>query len=209
MDKKQLYIEKTLHLYLKKGIKNVTMSEVTQALNVSSKTLYKIFDGKTGLVLSCIRLHKHQMSEMAQGIIDQKEENVLDAIISIHDAFLGEMGQVDPAYFNDIALYYPEIWEAESYFDFKYTKRLMMRGIKQGLFHKNLDVELAVDTIVLLIRAMIEHKDLKGKYQQNYDPLYNSMLFPYLKGLCTMHGLQKLREYNKAKLQASRKAEAL
>ncbi|EAY25991.1 TetR/AcrR family transcriptional regulator [Microscilla marina] len=209
MDKKQLYIEKTLHLFLQKGIKNVTMSEVTQALNVSSKTLYKMFDGKTGLVLTCIRLHKYQMSEMAQRIIDEKDENVLDAIISIHDAFLGEVVQIDPAYFNDIAFYYPEIWETESYFDFKYTKGLMMRGIKQGLFHKNLDVELAVDTIVLLIRAMIEHKDLQGKYKQNYEPLYNSMLLPYLKGLCTMHGLQKLREYHKAKLQAARKAEAI
>lgn len=209
MDKKQIYIEKTLHLFLKQGIKNVTMSDITQTLNVSSKTLYKMFDGKTGLVLTCIRLHKHQMSLMAQRIINEKEENVLNAIISIHDAFLGEMAQVDPAYFKDIALYYPEIWVAESYFDFKYTKGLMIKGIEEGLFHKNLDVELAVDTIVLLIRAMIEHKDLQVKYQQNYEPLYNSMLLPYLKGLCTMHGLQKLREYNKQKQNAARKMEML
>lgn len=200
MNKKQFYIEQTLLLFLEKGIKQVTMSDITRNLNVSSKTLYKIFEDKTGLVLACIKLHQARMSLIEQQIMEQKGQQTLEAMISIHDAFLARMTQVNLAYFNDIAQYYPKIWAMENYFDFRYTKRLMIQGIKEGIFHKNLDVELAVDTIILLIKAMIEHRDFRTKYQKNYEPLYNSVLLPYLRGICSMNGLQKLKEYHQHKM---------
>lgn len=197
MNKAQIYVTQTLQLFLEKGIKNVTMSEVARMLNISSKTIYKIFEDKTGLVLACIRLHQQQMSEIEQQIMEQKGQQVIEAMINIHNAFLSEMSKVNLVYFNDISHYYPNLWAAESYFDFRYTKRLMIKGMKEGIFHKNIDVELAVDTIVLLMKAMIEHTDFQSKYQTNYAPLYNSILLPYLRGLCTMNGLQKLKEYHR------------
>ncbi|OJJ23883.1 hypothetical protein BKI52_05910 [marine bacterium AO1-C] len=203
MNKEQTYIAQTLQLFLEKGIKNVTMSEIARALNASSKTIYKIFEDKTGLVLACIRLHQQQMSTMEQQIMEQKGEQVIEAMITIHDAFLAEMAKVDLVYFNDIAHYYPDIWASESYFDFRYTKRLMIKGIKEGIFYKNIDVELAVDTIVLLMKAMIEHNDFQSEYQANHELLYSSILLPYLRGICTMNGLQKLKEYHRQQSETS------
>ncbi|NJL15368.1 MAG: TetR/AcrR family transcriptional regulator [Microscillaceae bacterium] len=79
LERQDIYIEKALRLFLKFGVKSVTIGHIAQELNISTKTIYKFFGDKTGLVRECLRLDNLIIARTYQKILEK--ENVLLALL--------------------------------------------------------------------------------------------------------------------------------
>ncbi|MDX2285489.1 MAG: TetR/AcrR family transcriptional regulator [Bacteroidia bacterium] len=193
MDKRSHYIKESLKLFLKYGIRTVTVGQITAQLNISSKTLYLLFGDKTGLVYACFQLYA-QNSQKAYEKLEQESENVADLLIRFYNKLVESFGRINPNFFNDISAYFPELWNSDEAFGLEQTRQLLRRGVEEALFVPHLEVPVCAETLTMLLRSMFEKESFEGR---GMPLLLTNVLWPYVRGLCTARGLEEFRKYRK------------
>ncbi|MEL6850950.1 MAG: TetR/AcrR family transcriptional regulator [Bacteroidota bacterium] len=193
MVKKEFYIKESLKLFLKHGIRSVTIGQITKQLNVSSKTIYVLFEDKTGLVYECFNLYKANTKKAFDEQV-LASENVADMLIRFYHQAITGLSKVNPRFFNDLARYFPEIWDADDAFGIDQTKHLLQKGIQEGIFYQGMDQNLCAETITLLLRSIFDRETFQQSPTQQ---LLDNILWPYLRGICTPEGQVAFREYRR------------
>ena len=111
MDEKRLEIlERATSVYMKFGIKSVTMDDLARELGISKKTIYKYFDDKNDLVKSIIEM-KVEMDRAVCINCQQQSENAIDGLINVSKFVVEHVGNVNPTVFYDLQKYYKEAWK--------------------------------------------------------------------------------------------------
>ncbi|MEM7370464.1 MAG: TetR/AcrR family transcriptional regulator [Bacteroidota bacterium] len=193
MDKRTLYIKESLKLFMKYGIRSVTVGQITNKLNISSKTLYNLFGDKAQLVQECFQLYR-DTSDREFEVLRQESVNVADMVIRFYNQLVTTLSRTSPNFFNDLTNYFPEFWNAAEAFGIEHTKIAIQQGIEEGLFVPHIDVLIASETLTLLVRAMFE----RDVYVERGGPyLLSNVLWPYVRGICTARGLVEFRKYRK------------
>lgn len=192
MDKKDIYIEKSLRQFLKYGIKSVTIGDIAQHLNISTKTIYKLFGDKTGLVHACLALDQKIIADTYEKIL--KNEALMMALIAFYNELVNRISRVNPNYFNDLKNYFPEEWEKITQHSIEQIKILLEKGKSQGFFYQNLDKEVVAQTLSLLVGAMLDDHTFT-QYIPNRRQLSANIIYPYLRGICTRKGWEEVRQY--------------
>ena len=192
MQKRNTYIEKSLKLFLRFGVKSVTIGDIANHLNISTKTIYKIFGDKTGLVNECLLLDNEIIEQAYHRILSKN--NVLEAMIEFYNEFIHRISSVNPNYFIDIQKYFPEIWKETTSHGIQQIKELLKRGVEAGYFYHKIDIDITAQTIALLIKAMLDDEILPLP-NQDRRKLATHIIYPYLKGICTSKGLGEIRDY--------------
>ncbi|MEO1451808.1 MAG: TetR/AcrR family transcriptional regulator [Bacteroidota bacterium] len=193
IEKRNHYIKESLKLFMTYGVKRVTVGQLTQHLNISSKTLYAQFGDKTGLVYACFELYKDNSSQAFERM-EEASENVADLLIQFYNQLVEDLGRISPNFYNDIAQYFPEIWDSQEAFGIHHTRNMLMRGIKEGLFVEGLDLDICAETLTMLLRSMLERDPLTRPGTQR---LMTNVLWPYVRGICTADGLEQFRAYRR------------
>jgi AcrR family transcriptional regulator len=192
MDRKEFYIEKSLKLFLKYGVKSVTIGDIANQLNISTKTIYKLFEDKTGLVKDCLTLDSEIIAQTYERIL--KKENALEALIEFYNELVNRISSVNPNYFDDIRKYFPQIWESSTRFSIQQIQILLQRGVNSGIFYKNIDTEICAKSLVLLIRAMLEEESFSSIITDRRK-LTANVIYPYIRGICTSQGLEVIKSH--------------
>ena len=192
-EKRGIYIRESLKLFLKFGIRSVTVGQITQRLNISSKTLYSIFGDKSGLVNECFELYKEDSQREFEGM-KVESENVAEALIKFYRRSVEVFNRINPNFFNDLSSYFPQIWDDDEAFEKHRTKELLTQGIEEKIFISSIDLEICSRTLSILLRSMLEDEAL---FEQGNQRLFSNVLWPYLRGICTQKGLEEFRKYRK------------
>ncbi|MDW3647174.1 MAG: TetR/AcrR family transcriptional regulator [Bacteroidia bacterium] len=191
VEKKNIYIRGSLKLFLKYGIRSVTVGQITQTLNISSKTLYNIFGDKTGLVRECFDLYKND-SQLEYNSLKENAQNIAETLIKFYRRSVEAFNRVNPNFFNDIAKYFPELWDNDEAFGKHRTQELLVQGINEGIFVAHVDTEIASRTITILLKSMLEDEAF---YTQGNEALFSNIIWPYLRGICTQKGREEFRKF--------------
>jgi len=113
--KKQEYIKQSLILFLKKGIKKVKVGEITETLNISSKTLYRFFEDKKGLVYACLELYQNNTALKLDQLLNDESKNDFEIIVETYWLSFQLLSKVNPLFIVDVENYF-EGDIARSYF---------------------------------------------------------------------------------------------
>ncbi|MFK7921689.1 MAG: TetR/AcrR family transcriptional regulator [Bacteroidia bacterium] len=195
MERNEYYIKESLKLFLKYGVKSVTIGQITQHLNVSSKTLYQLFGDKTGLVHHCVELYRTNTAITYQELLSGAE-NVADALIRFYNTLVESMGLINPNFFVDVTRYFPELWDQQEAFGMQYTQELIEQGVKEGIFVEGIHIGICAETLTLLIRSIFE-KDPLSKHNAKTQTLMNNVIWPYLRGISTPQGQEEFRKHRR------------
>ena len=122
-------------LFMRLGIKSLTMDEIARQLGVSKKTLYKYASDKKELVTKAVQLAIDEeacvMSEMHKA-----EGSAIDKIFAINTMISEKLQSIQPAVIFDTQKYYPEAWaimeEHKCVFIHNQVKENLEEGIKEG-----------------------------------------------------------------------------
>lgn len=159
MDKKKLdIIERSSLIYLKYGIKSVTMDDLANQLGMSKKTIYKYFEDKNDLINTII-LRTLSFEEKMCYKIQNKSENALEALIQISKMVIQRLNYVNPTIFFDLQKHHNEAWQTlENHkwnFVLNAVRNNINRGINEKLYRNDLNVEIiarlyisTIDTIM-------------------------------------------------------------
>ncbi len=192
-------IQKSTDLFLKLGFKSVTMDDIANEMAISKKTIYTHFKNKTALVKECTHNVLHNITTGIDEICSL-EQNPIEELFEIKKFVMGtiEAEQSSPQY--QLQKYYPEIFEGikESHFEkmMECTRKNLRRGIDQGLYRSNLDIDFISRLYFLGIHG-IKDQNLFPLEKFSTQFLTEEYLEYHIRGIVTPEGFLTLNKFIK------------
>jgi TetR/AcrR family transcriptional regulator, cholesterol catabolism regulator len=183
-------LEKVSGLYMKYGIRSVTMDDVSRELGISKKTLYEHFKDKNDLV-RCFT--EHQLSSMDREFlsISRKKINAIERLFEISDMLFRFMRDFNPSVNFDLQKYYSEIWSILMEYKrdqvFNYVKDNLTQGINEGLYRKDINPDIIARMYVLTIVSAMD-TEFAPLIMHSFFPVFREIISYHIRGLATKKG---------------------
>ena len=166
MDEKKLeIIERASFVYMKYGVKSVTMDDLARELGTSKKTIYKYFKDKQELINEIISI-KVEMDSSVCGNCIQKSENAIDELIKISQLVIEQFRNVNPTVFFDLRKYHPDAWSKIEEHKWKFVRTIIYENVERGMRENIYRNDLNPDIIANL-------------YVSTTDNVMNGEIFPW------------------------------
>ena len=187
-------------LFMRNGIKSVSMDDIAAELAMSKKTLYKTFANKDELVLATMAARLERVQHECVSVSSQSP-NAVAQMLDISRWADEQFGDIHPSIFYDLRKYHPQAWLLfrghKSNFILKQIVGILERGKTEGLFRANLDV----DVLARLNLAQIDltfDPDLYPPAQ--FSPVRVNHVFDehFLLGVVTREGYELFYQYTEA-----------
>ena len=197
MEIKDRILQHAQKLFLRNGIKSVSMDDIAADMGMSKKTLYKWFENKDQIVLAGISQHldgaQCDCASVAGNAADAVEEMLL--ISKWADE---QFADIHPSIFNDMKKYHPMAWDLfkvhKNGFILNQITQNLRRGMAEGLFRPDLDVEV----LARLSLAQIEMAFDSELYPAaKFSPMRVNRVFDehFLLGVATLKGHKLINQY--------------
>ncbi len=130
-------------LFMRRGIKSVSMDDIGAVLGISKKTLYKWFETKDHLVQAVVGGHLlHSQADCLR--METESENAVHEIVLMMKWTKQEHADVHPGIFMEMKKYHPAAYDQWHRHKFEYIlaaiERNLHRGIKEGVYRPEIDV---------------------------------------------------------------------
>jgi AcrR family transcriptional regulator len=197
MDEKRLEIlERASAVYMKFGIKSVTMDDLSRELGVSKKTIYKYFADKNDLVKSIIEM-KIQMDQAVCLNSTNQSENAIEDLICVNKFVVEHMGNVNPTVFYDLQKHYKEAWDIIEKHKWEFVlsmiKTNIERGIKEGIYRDNLNVEV-IARLYVASTENIMNSAIFPWPEFKFQEVFTEMIRFHLKGMANDEGFKYIKQ---------------
>lgn len=195
-EKEILILETANQLYMRYGIKSISMDDLGRELGMSKKTIYQFYTDKTELVQKSMQyfLDKHKTD--LDAILNQRL-NAIDEMFSINEIVCGRLKSIQPTVFFDLQKYYPKSWKAIQFFKNDYIKKTIngniAKGIKEGLYRTNINPEIIATLHSHNVELMTNSENaLYQKYL--FNDIHSEIMRYHIRGLASQKGLNYLSE---------------
>jgi AcrR family transcriptional regulator len=184
-------------LFLKYGVRSVSMDDIARHLSVSKKTLYQYFVDKDEIVTQVAQSHLKQYTAQFDGIA-AAAKNALDELMRINTCMRKTMQGMNPTLLFDLKKYHVNAWDMWMDHRNKYIResvvRNMKQGIEEGLFRSNLSPEILA-TIRIETIQMIFDSHLFPADRYDLADVHAQTLDHFMYGLLTDKGRKLYEKY--------------
>ncbi len=200
-DKKREFLFQALAVYMRFGIKSITMDEMARQLGISKKTIYTYVKDKNDLVMQCVQLSLDDEACQVKDIASQSN-NAIDEVFNVGEMAAKHLREVHPSIFFDMEKYHPDAFQIMK----KSRNKLIMdsvmsnlkKGKKQGLYRENIDEEIIAVMYVAFIDALF-NGDVFPTSKYPFIKVYNEYFKYHIRGIASDKGLKYLEEVKKNK----------
>jgi AcrR family transcriptional regulator len=199
VDYKNRIIEEAAKLFRTYGIKTVTMDLLADNLGISKRTIYEVFSDKDELLSGVMQWMYAKQKETMTTILEESE-NVIVANFRLIEIMRDHFQSMSPAFQLDIKKYHhPGLADTHGECDLADYRRgmeIVARGIKEGVFRKNIEIELVNKCIYELIKISADNEIFPlDRYSRN--DIIKNVYINYLKGIATKKGLEIINRLEK------------
>jgi len=132
-------------LFMRLGVRSVTMDDVSRELGMSKKTLYQYFENKDHLVTAVVSWHlDEEREEYSQ--IALRAENAIDELHQIARCMRENILKMNPTTLYDLKKFHSTAWGLFVAFKSNFIKgnveENIKKGIAQGYYRENLDAAI-------------------------------------------------------------------
>lgn len=197
-DTKIKILESAMQLFIKHGIKSITMDEIAESMSISKRTIYEHFKDKNTLVFECLK-HSDVINEEKLRQIRKSCSNTIAEMMATTQEMQSQLKNVSMKFFNDLkGMNLPH-----EYFRQKETERQiknemkLVKGQEEGLIRSDLSAELLSTNVSYGIKLMAE----KSMEEHPDIPMYkviNTFIKVYFRGIATDKGIKLIEEYEKS-----------
>ena len=156
---KDKIIKKATDMFLKLGFKSVTMDDIAGEMCISKKTIYKYFCNKEVLIEEGTTAIHNEVHQIIDEIV-AKNYNAIEENFEIRKMFKEMFKAVNDSPIYQLKKHYPEIYAkmmANKLDDCNIMfRKNIVKGISQGLYRENLDIEKYIKFYYMLIFTINE-----------------------------------------------------
>ena len=183
-------------LFMRYGIKSITMDDIARKLGVSKKTLYQYVENKEDLIQQVVYQHTLEEKEAIEQI-GLKANNAVEEIYLIAKYVVGLLRQVSPTTMYDLQKYYRNIWDMiealHQQFVLTIIKANLERGIKEELYRQDLDVDV-IAQLYVGNTSMITNEDFFPLKDYARDRIFTEFIKYHIRGIASSKGLKTLKK---------------
>ncbi len=132
-------------LFMRYGVRSISMDDIARHLSVSKKTLYQHFADKEDIVTITCKSHLDRYEQEFSAIRD-KAKNALEELTQISVCLKRNMQEINPSLLFDLQKYHPKAWKVWLNHKNKFIRESVVRNIKQGIeegyFRTEIDPEV-------------------------------------------------------------------
>jgi AcrR family transcriptional regulator len=191
MDEKlEKIIIESASLFRKYGIRSLSMDDISRELGISKKTIYQYVSNKTELIekiLDWVTTNNICLRSDTNG-----EANAIDDLLSFSLTVKEETNESTPAILFDLQKYYPDVFKRFSVkkneLVFDHLKRNMLKGIEEGLYRTDLDVDLVSH---LYVKKLTDSQDIEfmNSHNLSFSRVFEVMFDNHIRGISNEKGL--------------------
>ena len=193
---KEKIINKAKEMFLRLGFKSITMDDIASEIGISKKTIYKYFSNKDILIENTIELAFSEVQEIIIKI-ENLNLNAIEENFEIKRMFREMFKSAESSPIYQLKKHYPEIYDkvlsmqvsvCEDCFRQNITK-----GIREGLYRENLDIDNYVKFYYTLIFNINENTML----EKDAHELEVKALEYHIRAMATLAGIIELEKHLK------------
>lgn len=203
MDPKKRILLKADEMFMRFGIRSVSMDDIAMDLGMSKKTLYQYYADKDALVAEVVDLHINKMEEDCGSCRQQSEDAIHEMFITM-DQSMEQFSSINPMVLHDLEKFhfnaFQRFKEHKDKFLYKVVKDNIEWGKKEGYYREDVNTEI-------LTRFRIESMLISFNIQAFPPAKFNlletnrQMLENFVYGLSTSKGHKQIQKYNQRRIK--------
>jgi AcrR family transcriptional regulator len=144
-EQQEKWLKRIAELFMRLGIKSLTMDDVARELGISKKTLYQFVESKDDLVNKVIEMHLTEECSRSEEVASVAKD-ALDEMLIVVKENIGDMQRMKANIIFELQKYHRDAWELlQEYqrgFLYKVVRDNLERGIREGYYRNDFDVDI-------------------------------------------------------------------
>lgn len=198
MEPKQRILARSEELFMKFGIRSVSMDDIANHLGMSKKTLYQYFADKDELVLGVVDGHINDMEKQCL-VCHTEAKDAIHEIFMTMERIVEQFSNMNPMLLYDLEKFHYKAYQRFREHKDKYLLQIIRDNIEWGMKDELYRADLNVD---VLSRFRIESMMIPfnvtvfppGKY--NLALISETIIENFTYGLATIKGHKLIQKYN-------------
>lgn len=184
---------KAKEMFLKLGFKSITMDDIAFEMGISKKTIYKYFSNKELLIEESTQMVHEEVRETIESTV-AKNHNAIEENFEIRRMFkeMFKYSETSPVY--QLKKHYPEVYQRVVGNQIEICQGCfrdnIFKGISEGLYLENIDVENYVKFYYTLILSISENTALEKEVSN----LEQIALEYHIRAMATLSGITELEK---------------
>ena len=197
MDLQTKMCTRVSQMFMRFGIKSVSMDDISRDLGISKKTLYALVPNKAELVATI--LYDWMQEEHRQiAAIKATAKDPIYELVLIAKHVTRMLKKISPTTMYDLRKYYRDVWrKMESSRDdmiFSNIKENLEEGIEASLYRDDLDIDLVTTLYVKMATYITDEKILDVARPKKLS-LFIEFVKYHIRGIATKKGMRALEKY--------------
>lgn len=193
---KDKIINKAKEMFLRLGFKSITMDDIACEMCISKKTIYKYFSNKDVLIEQSVELVHKEVHETINQIVS-KNFNAIEENFEIKRMFREMFRSAESSPIYQLKKHYPEVYAKALSTQIEVCETCfrdnILKGINEGLYRENLDVDNYVKFYYTLIFNINENTML----EKDAHELEVKALEYHIRAMATLAGIIELEKHLK------------
>ena len=191
---KDKIIKKANDMFLKLGFKSVTMDDIAGEMCISKKTIYKYFSNKEKLIEESAEVVHQKIHRLMDDVVSQNH-NAIAENFQMREMFKEMFKSFDQSPAYQLKKHYPEIYQKMMANEIEDCGQMFRhnieKGVAEGLYRKETDIESAVQFYYTLLFSINENTMLE---KDAYD-LEKKALDYHTRAIATAKGIEELEKH--------------
>lgn len=189
-------------LFLRYGIKSITMDDIARSLGISKKTIYQSYKDKNEIVLMVARDFLENESLRISEIYKSKS-NAIEKLSMFSSMMRETFTKINANVLFDLKKYYSDAWNY--YLKFKQEVfyqsiiQLLEQGIEEGFFRKELNKEVIAKIRLEQVQWIFD-EEIFPPDQFDFKEVQIQIFEHFIYGIVTPKGYELLEKYAKNNL---------
>jgi AcrR family transcriptional regulator len=196
-DIKDKILKGSEELFMKYGVRSISMDDIARHLSVSKKTLYQHFTDKEEIVTQVCQTHLDRSTDQMNGIREDAE-NAIDELSKISVCVKQNMSDMNPSLLFDLQKYHPKAWAVWMEHKHKHIYESVVRNLKQGIedghFRAEINTEIIAVTRMVLLESVFDDR-IFPKDKFNLIEVHSEIFDHFVYGICTEKGRKLYQKY--------------
>ncbi len=184
-------------LFMKYGVRSVSMDDIANQLGMSKKTIYQYYADKDELVDAVI-IEEISHNENCCEIDRSNSENAVHELFLAMDMVVEMFRSMNPSVLYDIQKYHPNAFvkfhKHKNDYLYGVIRENLVRGIKEDLYREDINIDI-ISRFRVEIMLLPFNPEFQAKVKHNLAEIEEEIILHYLYGLVNMKGYKLILKY--------------
>jgi AcrR family transcriptional regulator len=203
---KERILEKANDLFMRYGIRSITMDEIASQLGISKKTIYQFYADKDEVVdaVAMLEIKKsEQKCTQSRNECENAVHEIFLAILQMEEMLKG----MNPLIMYDLEKHHPKSYKRfkdyKLQFLFGAIKENIQRGIKEELYRPEINIDIVAKYRIESI-FMAFSPDLLPHNRYKMSDVLNELSYLFLYSIATAKGRKMIEKYMQKNVQKNK-----